>query len=390
VIRLDEPTWRARAAAHTARVEAWVAPHLDRRQHAVAHPVEDFLFTYYSYRPAQLRRWHPGAGVFLAGAEPGPGYVAVDGGATLDVDALLARRGDSVAWIADLLRRTASRPAQLGCFGLHEWAMVYRQSPDEVRHNAYPLRLDPARVVEQARIRCSHFDAYRFFTEAARPLNVIQPTRHSQPEYEQPGCLHANMDLYKWAYKLSPLVPSELLADCFELAMQIRVLDMRASPYDLTGLGLTPVPIETPDGRTEYARQQREFADRAAELRTRLLGLLETVLSGWSAGQLDQQDQDDQPRDPAADQPDAELPVPPAEAQTAVDHAGQPHQRLAAEEDTGHRGEVLQAATGRLDHLAGDEGGQHDHDMAEHGVERAPAYPGGIHRGWFGHGPHAS
>ena len=30
------------------------------------------------------------------------------------------------------------------------------------------------------------------------------------------------MDLYKWAYKLSPLVPSELVADCFELAREIR------------------------------------------------------------------------------------------------------------------------------------------------------------------------
>ena len=27
-----------------------------------AHPVEDFLFTYYPFKPALLRRWHPGAG----------------------------------------------------------------------------------------------------------------------------------------------------------------------------------------------------------------------------------------------------------------------------------------------------------------------------------------
>ena len=65
---LDEPTWRARAAAHEARVDAYVAPHLARRETGTKHPVHDFLFTYYSHRPAQLRRWHPGYGVGLVNA----------------------------------------------------------------------------------------------------------------------------------------------------------------------------------------------------------------------------------------------------------------------------------------------------------------------------------
>ena len=100
---------------------------------------------------------------------------------------------------------------------------------------------------------------------------MLQPTREAQSDNEQPGCLHANMDLYKWAYKLLPIVHSELVADCFELAREIRVLDMRASPYDLGALGLEPVPIETPAGRLEYVREQRDFADRAALLRQRLI-----------------------------------------------------------------------------------------------------------------------
>ena len=246
---LDEPVWRARRAAHERRVDAWTAPHLARRKRGEKHPVHDFLFTYYSHRPAQLRRWHPGAGVVLSGADPaefGPFYVATDGGVTLDTGAVLARRGDSVAWITELLRRTAGREAHFGCFGMHEWAMVYRQTQDEVRHNAWPLRLTPAataEVVEANRIRCSHFDAYRFFTAPARPLNQLNPTRETQHDNEQPGCLHANMDLYKWAYKLSPLVPSELVADCFALAREIRTLDMRASPYDLADLGVAPVAV---------------------------------------------------------------------------------------------------------------------------------------------------
>ncbi len=30
-------------------------------------PVEDFLFTYYTQKPGQLQRWHPGDGVVLSG-----------------------------------------------------------------------------------------------------------------------------------------------------------------------------------------------------------------------------------------------------------------------------------------------------------------------------------
>jgi hypothetical protein len=195
----------------------------------------------------------------------------------------LAKRSASLTWIAELLTRTGSRPAQLGCFGLHEWAMVYRQSPDEVRHNAFALRLGPqgtAAVVDELTVRCTHFDAYRFFTPAARPLNLLAPTRDSQPDLEQPGCLHAGMDLYRHSYKLSPLVPSDLVGDCFELASEIRMLDMRASPYDLADLGYPPVRVETPEGRAEYVRAQRDFADRAALLRSRLIDLCAALSRG--------------------------------------------------------------------------------------------------------------
>ncbi|MCW3842193.1 3-methyladenine DNA glycosylase [Micromonospora yasonensis] len=278
---LDTADWQARRRAHEERVDAWLAPHLARRRSGVKHPVEDFLFTYYSHRPAQLRRWHPGAGVVLRDADPaefGPDYRATTAGLTLDTDRVRGRRAESVTWIRTLLAATAGRPAHFGCFGMHEWAMVYRQTQDEVRHNAWPLRLSPAAtaaVVEERGVRCSHFDAFRFFTPPARPLNLLTPTRESQHALEQPGCLHANMDLYKWAYKLCPLVPSELVADCFALAREIRALDMRASPYDLAGLGYPPVRVETPEGRAEYAAAQRGFAERAAVLRSRLLVALD-------------------------------------------------------------------------------------------------------------------
>jgi hypothetical protein len=264
-------------AAHAARVDELTGAHRRRQELGQQHPVEDFLFTYYSYRPSQLRRWHPGAGIVLAGDPPHAGwrgYVRTDVGVTLN-PAFVEERVRTVRWIRDLLTATASQPAFTGCLGLHEWAMVYRS--DEIRHQNWPLRLGRAgtdAVVEAHQLRCTHFDAFRFFTDDAVPRNATQPTRERQVELEQPGCLHANMDLYKWAYKLSPLIPSELVADAFVLAREIRELDMRASPYDLSALGYEPVRIETPDGKREYAAAQRGFANRARGLRARLLAAL--------------------------------------------------------------------------------------------------------------------
>ena len=292
---LPEEEWTARAAAYRERVDRWVAPHLERRRQGRTHPVLDFLFTYYSEPPGRLRRWHPGVGVLLTGPSASerlawPRYAEVEGtaadgrpvrGIGLDLPAFLERRGEGLRAIADLLRATAGRTAQFGCFGLHEWAMVYRPEPGEVRH-AVPLRLGrhgTDAVVDAARLQCTHVDAYRFFSRRSAPLNALRPTRANQRDLEQPGCLHAGMDLFKWAYKLSPAVPGELLADCLDLAGEIRELDMRASPYDLRDQGYPPVAIETPDGKAEYVTAQRAFSTRAADIRARLLAVCDTLLA---------------------------------------------------------------------------------------------------------------
>lgn len=278
---LAEHIWREHARAHEARVDALVAEHLARRHDGVPHPVHDFLFSYYSYRPSQLRRWHPGYGVGLENGHEYAerrGYEAVGGVARVS-RAMLAERHDLVAGTHALLAATASRPANTGCFGMHEWAMVYRT--EDTRH-PHPLRLGAAstdRVVESHRITCSHFDAYRFFAPAARERNTLRPGPGDRPAFEQPGCLHAGMDLYKHAFRLAPLVGSELIADCFELARDIRVLDMRAAPYDLRDLGFEPVRVETAEGKRAYAAAQRSFAERGAPLRARLIGACETLLA---------------------------------------------------------------------------------------------------------------
>lgn len=274
---LDQATWRAAAAAHAVRVDAFVGPHLERRDAQVKHPIHDFLFTYYSQRPARLRRWHPGYGVALAGgaSEYGAlkGYAASGADVSVTASYVEAQRPLLEA-LSRLLTATASRPAHTGCFGLHEWAMVYRLADDATRHADWPLRLGAEgtdEVVESHRIACSHFDAFRFFTEPARSRNVLSPGRDDRDAFEQPGCLHAGMDLYKHAFRLTPMICSDLVADCFELARDIRVLDMRAAPYDLADLGFEPVRIETPEGKRTYAAAQAAFAERGAPLRARLI-----------------------------------------------------------------------------------------------------------------------
>lgn len=285
---LDEADWLSRRTAHEQRVREWTDPHQQRQARGEKHPVVDFLFEYYRFRPSWLRRWHPGPDIVLRGPTAReylrwPEYHEVDGDVALHCGAFPANRRETLSWLANLLRLTAERPPQFACFGLHEWAMVYRQTPDEVRHNAWPLRFSPeelARIVESQPVRCSHFDAFRFFTPPARPLNRLQPERATTPQLEQRGCLHANMDLYKWAFKLAPFTPSELIADCFAFACEIREIDMRASPYDFRALGYAPIPIETPAGRAEYEEYQRGFAERSQTLRAQLLALCERLTAG--------------------------------------------------------------------------------------------------------------
>jgi hypothetical protein len=291
---LGPEQWRARERAHADRVDAATAGHRARRVDGAKHPVEDFLFTYYANSATALRRWHPGADVRLAGAAGTERatwrfHRTIDDVVAVDLDAYLAERGARVTDIRRLILATLDRTAQFGCFGLHEWAMVHRLDQDGVRHPEWPLRLGPRgtdAVVESHQLACSHVDAYRFFTPTARPLNTLQPTRDQQVALEQPGCLHAGMDCYKWAYRLVPLVPSELVMDCFDLARDIRVLDMRASPYDLSALGFDAVPIETREGKAAYVDAQRGFTVRSQALRRRLLEATDGILARSAASLL--------------------------------------------------------------------------------------------------------
>lgn len=302
---LPAQQWQVLERAHQERSGRYALPFAQRRERGEKHPVEDFLFTYYTLKPGQFMRWHPGADVILldaasradwkfyrpatetellaGGLDAGEAArLASEGTAmTVDLDAFATQRASAVDFTRIILGKTAAQPGFFGCFGLHEWAMAYKSVENNIRHDYLDLRLGADgtdAVVESHNIRCTHFDAFRFFMPQARPFNELQPTRQTQRDMEQPACLHANMDVYKWAYKLLPLISSELLMDCFDLAWEIRELDMKAAPYDLQSWGYEPVKIETAEGKLAYTRTQRAFAARSVQLRQRLLAQLDAAL----------------------------------------------------------------------------------------------------------------
>ncbi len=259
---VPESVWRERLARHQERLAPFANERLERMTRREKHPVRDFLFEYYAYRPAHLS-------ALVAGCECGPRkcHGRRSGVERIHSDrwrADSARRFFSTSsaiiarWALQYLEGIAVRPPLFGCFGLHEWAMVYRTA--DVRHPRTPLRVSTetiAATVEAEELYCTHFDAYRFFTPAAVPRNRYQLSREVTDQFDQRGCVHVTMDLYRYAHKLSPWVSGELIADSFVLAWKARELDMRASPYDLTEYGLDPIPIERPSGKEEYVERQR-------------------------------------------------------------------------------------------------------------------------------------
>lgn len=297
--------WQAEADRHRIEIESWTDPFCERRRLGRVHPIQDFLFVYYRYSPAKLKRWHPGFDrpLLVDSETPIPSWITPQRYTWIDNDHGQSNSGFSkrivcdiakissaererLNFILDLLEQTQRRKPNFGCFGMHEWAMVYRGS--EVRHEqTTPMRLPQEeidRFVESRPINCSHFDAFRFFAIDAKPLNRLQPTLLARAEQEQPGCIHANMDLYKWAFKAMPWIGGNLLKECFQLAAEAREIDMRASPYDLSCYGpFDPIKIETPEGRIEYETEQRQLSQRASEVREKLIQQLQSLVDHFES-----------------------------------------------------------------------------------------------------------
>ena len=263
---LPEETWRRRLSAHHEHFSGFFTQQVQRRSQGRKDPTLDFLFEYYGFPPAQFLRWSPGFGVLLTGSGAkqflsNQRFVESDQGVYLSPEKLAGRR-DSLHWIHKLLEACRDRPPFFGCFGKHEWALTYHS---ELIHPSFALRVTRQEIADQlesAPLRCTHYDASRFFSNEAKALCDQRLTDQGIIEQEQSGCLHVNMDLYRWACKLSPWVSSEVLGRAFDLAREARVIDSGSSPYDLTSTGVQPLAIETEAGRQAYVASQQRIRSR--------------------------------------------------------------------------------------------------------------------------------
>ena len=267
--------WRSRsggrrADAHAARADASTAGHRGARRRGEPTPSRT------SSSPTTLRRqaapWHPGAGVGCGCRGHDRARLAVlRRGATrrprVDDATPCSRSGATVDFVGGCSATPAGRRSS-GCFGLHEWAMVYRQSTTCGTPAAAAARRGRHRRRGRGhQLRCSHFDAFRFFTPAGRAAQPADARRATAAaELEQPGCLHAGMDLYKWAYKLAP-------------ARARRTAARLLSSWPATSASSTCAPRPTTSGPRVRAGADRD-ARRKSRIRRRPAGFRRP---GWGA-----------------------------------------------------------------------------------------------------------
>lgn len=303
--------WRATSLAHREEMLNILYPVGDRisnskaalkeRQHLVhEHPIFNFLHTYYRYSSESIMKWSPGVasvdclestiieGVTQADVDEGllhDKYICLDqesGTAKYSVEALSKdkKKLDLFTRNRDILRSSSTRQPVFSCYGLHEWAMLYKNNE---KKQSLQLRLPQEKideVVESVPLRCTHYDAFRFFEKSAQRFNKIQLTRATQVAREQPACIHATMDLFKYAYSIYPLCSADLLRDSLKVALKARYIDMRASPYDVSTFAgcEEPIHVETEEGKALYAREQEALMELSAPLRSRLTAVYDSVL----------------------------------------------------------------------------------------------------------------
>ena len=327
---IPEREWRLAAELHRSRVRRLLSPGFAPapppaltkrgepsarmagaadgfRKLDAAHPVFNFFEQYYGVTggkgPRRLARWSPPlespGGVLLEAAtadDLGDGTLHLrgaqvldgGGGVLYDPAACVPADASPFLWHRDVLAATEAAPPITSCYGLHEWAMLYHPEgapePPSARYQGSALQLRVDRETLNAAVEggvsCTHVDALRFFAPAAARHNRHggRLERIDQLRLEQPGCVHAHMDLLKAALRLSPWLPAELLADALEVAIAARSLDVAASPYDASAYGLPPIRVELPSGRDEYRAAQVELMHRAAPVRAALRAAFDAYL----------------------------------------------------------------------------------------------------------------
>ena len=300
--------WQSKAEEHAKLIYNMVYPPSNQyendkeRMHAVyGHPIYNFIHKYYSYSLKQISFYSPGMNILLEEVHTkndinhilSPDFFnSIDSNKSLcngmyeiERNNLSNKKRKKFERSRDILLRTSIAPPHFSCFGLHEWAMLAKGDGKENKHQTLPLRV-PQNVIDKmvqskGALRCTHFDAFRFFHPDVTALNDVQLSRSNQLDTEQPGCVHATMDLFKYAYELYPLISADTLRDCLQVSLDARHIDMRASPYDCStveGVG-DPIKIETAVGRKQYASEQEVLYKKSAPIRLELLRAYEAVLT---------------------------------------------------------------------------------------------------------------
>ena len=143
-------------------------------------------------------------------------------------------------------------------------ASLSRQRPPSTQRDPFPqdsLKLRPSSRDVYTQTWVCYLPLASSSPTAPRPTLSSAVESSPEPVHAVGACPYAPTssvctDLFRYAVHIFPYLPSELLGDCFELAVAARVLDMRASPYDLRhaptdpGLDLSPIKIETGVGRS--------------------------------------------------------------------------------------------------------------------------------------------
>ena len=179
---LTYAVWQRMAQEHRCKAEGWTIPYRSRRTQGKLHPIHDFLFIYYRFAPSHLEHWHPSFGTCLEVEQSVTNYSKKyyshnKAGLFQDLTKIDAKARKRLQWSYDLCCSVERRTAQFNCFGMHEWAMVYKGGPEgRPRHEGkLALRLPQKEIdalVEKNLICCSHFDAFRFFTDVAKPFKI--------------------------------------------------------------------------------------------------------------------------------------------------------------------------------------------------------------------------
>lgn len=308
---LAESVWRNAASLHAKQVHELVQPGLlsESSRFDAKHPIFNFFIEYYGMKGTKgvrkLKQWSlPTYPVFLQGATPNDlGDILPLRGASIEATGILycpsnyyrhdtpedlVRAASAFVWYHTLLNQTAHREPVLHCYNLHEWAMQYHPPGSELPSSGkyqkhVSLRVDRDmlnQAVERNGVCCTHYDALRFFAPTALPFNSIPlvSDRGQQLKHEQPACLHATMDLFKMITKLQPFVSADLKLRCLSLVIMAREMDVAASPYDASGYGIAAIPIETPEGRSEYKKKQLQLLKESQPVRTELITAFEQFL----------------------------------------------------------------------------------------------------------------